>query len=506
MLLCENLKEIWRKIGFVYVAGVYMHPLWQDDFAHVFIHESDTVCIARAVGYCLASHRKPVLVIIKGEYVSFQELSDAIRSALHLPIVFLFLTPLIYKLKNVLPDGLHIDTHVLSLRHSEASFFHVPQESLDQPVIQDISLEYIQHYDLPRYFLTEINHKITQSYRPVILLGKSITKMPVFPPIPIVVGDVDALQLVATDHKYSIGKFGRTGDRAANMAVQNADLVLVIGDVEWKPWYARHAHILWVSFSTLVYSKNVDRYECDPNLFLRKWQLSHNAKWNDWVHICRTWKSRWMLEIPPPSLTLSKLCLYTFHALIQQHYIGLCRYIVAKQDDFFWCPLHQQMIMDDYPRRLFARPFHDILMFACGVHEHVDKEMVLFLPQTNTLQYEHLTYIEQQRIPLLMFLIDTGKNRFALNDNGYYDMVRDGIELKDITNIPSVSIHQDNIYDMLATLDGSSIPKFVWVECDDSFTPYPIGMVDRPPEEMEPDDGMTHEMIVPPLDQDIGIQ
>lgn len=496
MLVSQHLKDVWKQLGVGYMAGVFIPPGWCNDG---FVNHSDTVCIARAVGYCMASHYKPVLVVLTGEYVSFQELLDAIRQALHLPIIFVFLTPIIYKLRHALPEGLRIETHTLTMRRSRPTFFYIPQEGLDKPLQHTVQINFIQDNEPPPFVMTDIHQKITQSYRPVVLLGRSITKMPTFPPIPIIVGDPDALPLVKTDHKYFIGKFGRTGDRAGNMAVQNADLVLVIGDLDWEPWYARHASILWVSLPPLAHHDHVEQYGYDPDLFLKKWHMSHNARWNDWVHVCRKWKSRWMLETPPLSLTLPKLSLYAFHALIQQHYIGLCRYVVAKQDDYFWCPLYQQMIMDDHPRRLFVRPFQDILMFACGVQEHIGKKIIVFLPQTNTLQYEHLLMVGNQQTPLIMFLIDTGKDRFHLNEDGYYDMVEDGLGLMEITNIPSVSIHLDNVYDMLENLEGLSAPIFVWVQCDGSFVPHPIGSKNRPPEEMEPDDGMTNEMIVPPI-------
>jgi acetolactate synthase-1/2/3 large subunit len=79
--------------------------------------------------------------------------------------------------------------------------------------------------------------RIEKAHRPVILAGAGVrlaraegdfSRLVDRLGIPIVTG-FNAHDLIPTDHPYYIGRQGTIGDRAGNFAVQNADLLLVLG-------------------------------------------------------------------------------------------------------------------------------------------------------------------------------------------------------------------------------------------------------------------------------------
>lgn len=349
-----------------------------------------------------------------------------------------------------------------------------------------------------------VNNILGSSWRPVVLLGNTISHpLSTPPPIPIVVSGTESLHLVQTDHKFFIGKYGKTGDRAGNMAVQNADIVLVLGHVDIetrKEWFAREAHIIVISGQQPdQFLSVVLHYDQDPNDFLKEWVVQPNPCWNEWIFRCRQWKSRWLMETPPSQQ--SSLDLYIFHALLQQHYHHLCRCIVAHQDNWFWCPLHQQMIIDENPRHLYGVKHDNTLEHAHKYIKGIKNPVLVFSPHINTIHPRDIARIEKDEPPFIIFLVNVeGRDKFKMNKDGYYDLADEGVLLEKITKTPFININIDNVYDVLNTLHEVKTPIFVWVECG-SFSPYPVGVLDRPPEEMTPrPDEMLNEMIVPPVE------
>jgi hypothetical protein len=58
------------------------------------------------------------------------------------------------------------------------------------------------------------------------------------------------------------------------------------------------------------------------------------------------------------------------------------------------------------------------------------------------------------------------------------------------------------LYEGLSALGGVRGPLFVWVECDPSFQPCPLGVLGGPLEEMLPHpEAMRDEMLVAPVEK-----
>lgn len=121
------------------------------------------------------------------------------------------------------------------------------------------------------------------------------------------------IDLMPTAHPLYIGRPGIKGDRAANFAVQNADLLLCIGTRlsinltghEYAK-FARGARVLVVDTDTVEHAKKtvrIDRFiKSDAAKFLRAMVAFKKGpaaqEWPAWTDKCRGWKSHYPVVLP----------------------------------------------------------------------------------------------------------------------------------------------------------------------------------------------------------------
>lgn len=122
------------------------------------------------------------------------------------------------------------------------------------------------------------------------------------------------IDLMPTAHPLYIGRPGIKGDRAANFAVQNSDLLLCVGTRlsinltghEYAK-FARGAKVLVVDADPVEHAKNtvrIDRFiKSDAAKFLRAMTARFRkgagaAAWPGWVDKCRGWKKRYPVVLP----------------------------------------------------------------------------------------------------------------------------------------------------------------------------------------------------------------
>jgi acetolactate synthase-1/2/3 large subunit len=156
----------------------------------------------------------------------------------------------------------------------------------------------------------EIAERLQSAERPVILLGTGLRLAEaeaIFDTVARKIGAPvapawTAIDLVASDDELFCGRTGTIGDRAGNFAVQNADVLLVIGSrlnirqvsYNW-PSFARHAFKIQVDADASELNKPTVRPDmgvhCDARLLLEELnrQLDsigcdprRHAKWVDW--------------------------------------------------------------------------------------------------------------------------------------------------------------------------------------------------------------------------------
>jgi acetolactate synthase-1/2/3 large subunit len=178
--------------------------------------------------------------------------------------------------------------------------------------------------------------KIRQAKRPVIYVGNGIRlagAMEEFRQVVDLLGVPvctywDAIDLIKTDHPLYVGRGGNMGDRPGNFAVQNADLVLAIGNrlpirvtgYNWSTW-ARAAKVIMVDIDPGEMKKptiHVDlAIHADARVFLAEmlealehplvgangiketisskepWFQSDESLGYHWVKVCQNWKQKY---------------------------------------------------------------------------------------------------------------------------------------------------------------------------------------------------------------------
>ncbi len=125
----------------------------------------------------------------------------------------------------------------------------------------------------------------------------------------------DSIDAVESDHALYVGRGGIMGDRAGNFAVQNADLVLAVGNrlsirqvgYNWGTW-ARAAHVIMVDADAAELKKTTIHVEtpihADAADFFEK--LNAALAGNDaplfggaaWLQKCREWKEKYPVTQP----------------------------------------------------------------------------------------------------------------------------------------------------------------------------------------------------------------
>lgn len=168
----------------------------------------------------------------------------------------------------------------------------------------------------------EVLEKIKHARRPVLYAGngirlsegydafrKAVEKLHI--PVVTCWDSVDAIE---DEHPLYTGRGGIMGDRPGNFAVQNADLVLAVGNrlsirqvgYNWKSW-AREAYVIMVDVDPAELKKttiHVDMPICaDAKNFFDTLnerlanEAEHVFKDEEWIVICQNWKKKYPVTL-----------------------------------------------------------------------------------------------------------------------------------------------------------------------------------------------------------------
>ena len=175
------------------------------------------------------------------------------------------------------------------------------------PVWIDIPMD-LQGKQMPVFSLED---EIKKAERPLILAGGGIScagisreefreyvkeaKIPV-------VTTYNSVDLIESDDPYFVGRVGVKGTRAGNFAMQNCDLLLVLGSRLPVPvsgynykTFARDAKVIVVDIDKQEHSKNtvkIDKFiHRDLKDFLNETRISTNVL--AWQQKCITWRDSW---------------------------------------------------------------------------------------------------------------------------------------------------------------------------------------------------------------------
>lgn len=163
--------------------------------------------------------------------------------------------------------------------------------------------------------ITIVLEKIKHAKRPVLYAGNGIRLSGGYEEFRTAVEDLgipvctywDAIDLIETEHPLYCGRGGNMGDRPGNFAVQNADLILAVGNrlpirvvgYTWKTW-AREAEVIMVDIDLAELKKPTIHVEMPIHADAKDFFVQMNKELSelsgplfsgrDWVEICSNWK------------------------------------------------------------------------------------------------------------------------------------------------------------------------------------------------------------------------
>lgn len=169
----------------------------------------------------------------------------------------------------------------------------------------------------------EILNKIKQAKRPVLYAGNGIRLSEGYEQFRSVMEKLgipvvtcwDSIDAIEDAHPLYVGRGGIMGDRPGNFAVQNADLVLAVGNrlsirqvgYNWKSW-AREAFVIMVDVDPAELKKTTLHVElpicADAKDFFTKMNQELDGKklpffeHTEWVKICQNWKEKYPVTLP----------------------------------------------------------------------------------------------------------------------------------------------------------------------------------------------------------------
>lgn len=166
--------------------------------------------------------------------------------------------------------------------------------------------------DIAKDELSELYTLLKNSKRPIVISGQGIrlsntqNEMMSFVEqhnIPVVTPFL-GIGTIPTTHELFIGRIGSKGDRPGNFALQNSDLVIVLGSrlsinsigYDSKN-FAREAKIVIVDIDKEEHSKKTVRKDlfihCDLRNFFKANRLDKKLNHDGWVKKCQDWKKKW---------------------------------------------------------------------------------------------------------------------------------------------------------------------------------------------------------------------
>ncbi len=181
--------------------------------------------------------------------------------------------------------------------------------------------------------LSAVSDALQRASRPIIVAGQGIrhsNSISVFQElieqynIPYVASRL-GIDLLPSDHPLFIGRMGTKGDRAGNFAVQNADLVLVVGSRlsvsstgHQYELFGREAKVIVLDVDAEEHRKNtvkIDRFiHADAADFLSRFrtlELSFRSP-SEWSEKCLSWKTKWPVCLPEYADDAEGINLYYF--------------------------------------------------------------------------------------------------------------------------------------------------------------------------------------------------
>lgn len=145
-----------------------------------------------------------------------------------------------------------------------------------------------------------------------------------------VVNSFLGIDVLPSDHKCNIGRIGIKGTRAGNFAMQNADLLLVIGSrlsvssIGFEPeLFAREAKVVIVDIDEVEHKKPLVKFNkiiiTDAKDFLQQLAQKELPKYEQWLAKTNEWKKDFTIFVPEYDNDSEGLNYYKFIELLNDY-------------------------------------------------------------------------------------------------------------------------------------------------------------------------------------------
>jgi acetolactate synthase-1/2/3 large subunit len=231
--------------------------------------------------------------------------------------------------------------------------------------------------------------------------------------IPFVVSRL-GIDILPSDHPLFIGRIGNKGDRAGNFAVQNADLLLVMGSRlsvsstghEYHT-FGREARIIVLDVDPIEHAKNTVRIErfilCDLRRFFGLSLEFMTRSPVAWVNTCARWKKQWPVFQPEYTGDSHGINLYCCIDRLSSALRGQPAAIISDAGSAFYVT-SQGIWLDDHQRYItsggqaemgFSLPAAIGVAFAAERGTHIiaitgDGSLQMNIQELQTLKHHHL--------------------------------------------------------------------------------------------------------------------
>ncbi len=186
--------------------------------------------------------------------------------------------------------------------------------------------------------LSEVAQMLREAKRPVIIAGhgvriadacEDLRQLVERCDIP-VVNSFLGIDVLPSDHKCNIGRIGIKGTRAGNFAMQNADLLLVIGSklsvssIGFEPeLFAREAKVVIVDIDEIEHKKPLVKFDkliiADAKDFLQQLTQIELPKYEQWLEKTNEWKKDFTIFVPEYENDSDGLNYYKFIELLNDY-------------------------------------------------------------------------------------------------------------------------------------------------------------------------------------------
>lgn len=422
----------------------------------------------------------------------------------------------------------------------------------DEKLIRFDPIEMKNQLPLPisEQIIDLIIDRIKKSERPVLYAGVEIRTAGVFKQfeklveklgIPVVT-TFDSIDLITEDHPLYAGRAGDVGNRYGNWAVQNSDLLIVIGNrlgvrqvsYSTETW-ARNAFVIMVHSDPLELLKPVVHVELPiraelTDFITRLYSIPEELpEKKEWINQCAEWKDKYPVFIPERHCKKTNPANPYYIMNLISDYISENTVIVSSNGSA--CVIASSALKIKKGQRYIincgcASMGYD-LPAAEGASLANNSSTVICFAGDGSIQMNihELQTIVQHNLPIKIFIINNdGYHSIRLTQSGLFNhLSKVGIgpesgdlsfpDMEKISNaygFPYYSVHSNdgagNVFEEVFAEEGRCICE-IFVDTEQAFEPKPVAkklsdgsLVSPPLEDLAPflpEEELRRNMLIP---------